>query len=86
MSNSGSLTLYKNFKQFFEIEHYLNVLFSKFRSVISRLRLSAHQLRTETGRYACNRTDRALRLCTLCAKSDLETSIVLFWFVPFMIQ
>ena len=63
---------YKNFKQSFEIEHYLNVLSSKFRIVISRLRLSAHQLRIETGRYARNRTDRALRLCTLCDKSDLD--------------
>ena len=72
ISNSGSLTLYKNFKQSFEIKHYLNVLSSKFRIVISRLRLSAHQLRIETGRYASNRTDRALRLCTLCDKSDLE--------------
>ena len=39
------LPFYKNFKQSFEIGHYLNVLSSKFRIVISRLRLSAHQLR-----------------------------------------
>ena len=45
---------------------------SKFRIVISRLRLSAHQLRIETGRYARNRTDRALHSCKLCDKSDLE--------------
>ena len=72
ISNSGSFTLYKNFKQSFEIEHYLNVLSRKFRIVISRLRRSAHQLRIETGRYARNRTDRASHLCTLCDKSDLE--------------
>ena len=72
ISNSGSITLYKNFKQCFEIEQYLNVLSSKFRIVISRLRLSAHQLRIETGRYARERTYTALRLCTLYDKSDLE--------------
>ena len=35
ISNSGSLTLYKNFKQSFEIEHYLNVLSSKFRNLFT---------------------------------------------------
>ena len=36
------------------------------------MRLSAHQLRIETGRYARNRLERALRLCTLCDISDIE--------------
>ena len=44
----------------------------KFRIVLSQLRLSAHHLRIETGRYAHNRADRALRLCTLCDRSDIE--------------
>ena len=44
----------------------------KFRIVLSQLRLSAHQLRIETGRYSQNRVDRALRLCTLCDRSDIE--------------
>ena len=39
---------------------------------MSQLRLSAHQLRIETGRYLQNRTDRAQRLCTLCDKSEVE--------------
>ena len=72
ISLSGSLTLYKNIKLSFGIENYLDVLPSKLRINISKLRLSAHQLRIETGRYARNRLDRALRLCTLCDKSDLE--------------
>ena len=72
ISLSGSLTLYKNFKQSFGIENYLDVLPSKLRIHISKLRLSAHQLRIETGRYARNRLERALRLCTICDKSDIE--------------
>ena len=72
ISLSGSLTLYKNIKLSFGIENYLDVLPRKLRINISKLRLSAHQLRIETGRYARNRLDRALRLCTLCDKSDLE--------------
>ena len=64
--------MYKSFKQSFELEHYLSVLPKKFRIVLSQLRLSAHHLRIETGRYAHNRVDRALRLCTLCDRSDIE--------------
>ena len=72
ISLSGSLTLYKDFKQSFGIENYLDVLPSKLRINISKLRLSAHQLRIETGRYARNRLERALRLCTLCDISDIQ--------------
>ena len=39
---------------------------------ISQLRLAAHQLRIVTGRYAQNRIDRSLRLCTLCNNSHIE--------------
>ena len=53
-------------------EHYLNVLPNKLRVVLSRLRLSSHQFRFETGRYSQNRVDRAQRICTLCNKSDIE--------------
>ena len=72
IANSRSLILYKNFKQTFEFEYYLNVLPSKLRIALSRLRLSSHQLQIETGRYAQNRIDRTLHLCSLCEKSDIE--------------
>ena len=43
---------------------------------VSHIQLRTDQcyplLRIETGRYARNRIDRALCLCTLCDKSDLE--------------
>ena len=45
ITNSRSLLMYKNFKQTYEFEHYLNILPSKLRIPLSRLRLSAHQLR-----------------------------------------
>ena len=64
--------MYKSFKKSFEFEHYLSVLPKKFRIVLSQLRLSAHQLCIETGRYSQNRVDRALHLCTLCDRSDIE--------------
>ena len=72
IARSRSLALYKEYKHDFEYELYLTKLPSKFRISMSQLRLSAHQLRIETGRYLQNRTDRAQRLCTLCDKSEAE--------------
>ena len=66
------LVLYKEFKSGLEYERYLDLLPYKLRIGISQLRLSANQLRIITGRYSLNRTDRSMRLCTLCDKSDIE--------------
>jgi hypothetical protein len=49
---SGSLFLYKEFKRSVDFEMYLDILPSKFRTVLSRLRLSSHQLNIEVGRQA----------------------------------
>lgn len=86
VNNSRSLILYKSFKQSFELEHYLSVLPKKFRIILSQLRLSAHQLRIETGRYSQNRVDRALRLCTLCDRSDIEDEYHFVLICPVYIQ
>ena len=39
---------------------------------MSKLRLSSHKLRIETGRYKQQRTDRSLRKCQFCNSQDLE--------------
>ena len=39
---------------------------------MSRLRLSSHQLKIETGRYAQNRIERNLRYCTICNSNEIE--------------
>ena len=72
IANNRVLTLYKNYKLSFDYELYLNILPNKLRVAISRLRLSSHQLRIETGRYSQNKVHRAQRICTLCNKSDIE--------------
>ena len=54
ISVRGSLTLYKYVKHSLEIEYYLDVLPGKQRYALSKLRLSAHQLKIETGRYTRN--------------------------------
>ena len=72
IANNRVLTLYKNYILSFDFEHYLKVLPNKLRVALSRLRLSSHQLRIETGRYSQNIVDRAQRMCTFCNKSDIE--------------
>ena len=45
----------------------------KLRSVLTKLRISAHNLRVETGRYGRNRLERNERKCLICANSnDIE--------------
>ena len=66
IENSRSLSTYKVLKNNFEFENYLDMLPKKLRIFMTRLRLSSHQLKIETGRYAQNRIERNLRYCTLC--------------------
>ena len=72
IAQSSSLLVYKDFKSKMVYERYLDILPYKIRTVISQLRLAAHQLRIVTGRYSQNRIDRSLRLCTLCNNSHTE--------------
>jgi hypothetical protein len=48
---SGKLTTFYKIKECFRREPYLSVLNSDQRSLITKIRISAHQLRIETGRY-----------------------------------
>ena len=63
--------MYKHLKTGFMFENYLNVLPERLRVPLSRLRLSSHSLRIETGRYHRARIERNQRLCVLC-DSDTE--------------
>ena len=72
LTNSSSLSLYKEFKVKFEFEKYLDNLPFSTRIAMSKLRLSSHKLRIETGRYKQQRTDRSLRKCQFCNSQDLE--------------
>ena len=46
------------------------------------MRISAHQLRIETGRYARYHTERHNRLCTLCNTIDIEDEYHFFFICP----
>lgn len=67
------LTLYKYAKSDLEYECYLDKMNSKhYRQIITKIRISAHKLRIETGRYGRNRLERNERLCLMCENSDNE--------------
>ena len=57
----------------FEYEKYLdNVRSSKYRRLITQMRVSAHKLRIETGRYGRNRIERNQRVCQTCNSQEVE--------------
>jgi len=72
MQTSPILDTYKIYKLNFEYERYLDTLPGTLRFYITRIRLSAHSLRIQTGRYANNRTPRNERYCLFCNMHDLE--------------
>ena len=72
LQENRALVLYKHFKVDFSYEPYLNFYPTKFRVALSKLRLSAHSLLIETGRYARSKIDRSERRCTFCDTGDLE--------------
>ena len=72
VNESPILTFYKEFKVSFEYEHYLDLLPSHLKCLISRLRLSIVPLRMQTGRYARNRIPRNERYCLFCDTSGID--------------
>lgn len=72
ISTCRTLCTYRYLKPTCDFEQYLDVLPFKFRTAISRLRLSSHKLQVEIGRYSQNRTEKSQRLCKLCNSNDVE--------------
>ena len=73
LDNNGVLTVYKHIKTSLEYECYLSSIRNKvYRYNITKIRLSAHKLRIETGRYGQNRIERHERICEICKSSDIE--------------
>ena len=68
--NSSRLLIYQNLKKKFEIEPYINkVKYYKYRSAITKFRISAHSLPIERGRWTS--VHRNKRICPLCIGNDL---------------
>ena len=71
IESSNSMTLYREINDNFEIQSYLSKVHNrKQRQALSKLRLSSHGLRIETGRHI--RMGRENRKCTLCDSNDIE--------------
>ena len=67
------ISLYKEIKPDFEYEHYLDLIRLKSdRKVIVQIRLSAHDLHIQTGRYGTGRVEKNQRLCNICNNGDIE--------------
>jgi hypothetical protein len=80
MLNQNKLMSYRLYKSIFCQEMYLStVKNTRFRMALSRLRLSAHSLAIEIGRYP-PRIPRERRFCQYCALQDIgdEYHIVMF--------
>lgn len=73
IGNSSKLVLYKEIKSSFGYESYLDtILTKKCRSILTKIRLSSHNLKVETGRYARHPVERRERLCIFCDQHSVE--------------
>ena len=67
------LVAYKYIKNEFLYEEYLDIVQNKnLRRYLTKLRLSSHNLKIETGRYGRNRIERNQRYCDFCNTTDIE--------------
>ena len=74
--SNKKLGFYNNIKSDFGLETYLKAnIKSKEMRVLAKIRMSAHKLRIETGRYQINRNKITNRACLAC--SDLDEIEVL---------
>ena len=73
LQTNSVLTVYKELKNDFEYETYLNAdIPSYYLKLFTQLRISCHKLRVETGRYGRNRLERHERRCEVCHSLDIE--------------
>ena len=72
----NKLRLYKTFKGSFKQEPYLCIVNNRNqRAWLSRYRISAHNLRIESGRHTSPVTPVAQRVCVYCASGECDTEL-----------
>ena len=65
--------LYASFKTVYKFEPYLDYIQDyTIRSVLAKLRVSAHNLQIETGRFSKNKTPRDERFCPYCKTLNID--------------
>ena len=71
--SQGKLSLYAKLKQSHGAESYCSIIDNpNHRRSLCKIRISAHPLKIETGRYGNQRTERDLRICTFCNSQEVE--------------
>ena len=67
ITENRKLSLYASFKTIFKFESYLDYIKDfTARCTLAKLRMSAHNLQIETGRFSKNKTPRDERFCPYC--------------------
>ena len=70
IANSSKLILYNHVKEEFREEKYIHeVKYYKYRSAITKFRISAHTFPVDSGRW--DKTPREKRMCHLCFSNDI---------------
>ena len=83
MSLCSSLVLYKELKNSFTISEYLVMINDyKTRNMISKIRLSSHKLRIETGRHM--NIERQHRKCQKCNLNDIQDEYHFILICPYL--
>jgi ribosomal protein L32 len=79
VSQGNKLSTYRDFKEDFELERYLlNIKNKQVRSTLTQLRISAHTLKIEMGRYHKPvKIPVELRLCEKCNEVENEFHFVM---------
>ena len=63
-----------SFKTIYKFESYLDYIQDfTVRCILAKLRISAHNLKIETGRFSKNKTPRDERFCPYCKTFDIFT-------------
>ena len=80
INNSSRLSTYSRFKHIFEYEKYQDIIHeSKYRTSLTRLRLSSHDLAIESGRkYNIPENERTCKNCNLGVKENEYHFVLVF--------
>ena len=72
ITENKKLNLYASFKTIYKFESYLDYIQDfTVRCILAKLRISAHNLQIETGRFSKNKTPRDERFCPYCKTLDI---------------
>ena len=72
ITENRKINLYASFKKIYKFESYLDYIQdSTVRRALAKLRVSAHSLQIEAGRFSRNKTPRDERFCPYCKSLNI---------------